>query len=222
MYPVPCPATVPPVTATHRATLSRQVIAAKALELIDEVGLAGLSMRKLGHELGVEAMSLYHYVENKSDLLDAVLDALFAEVDLPVGLPEADWEQAVRLGFGSFHDVLVRHPDAMQLFATRPVKTEGGLRVLQWSYQRFQAVGLDVEQAMLAVHFGVSFVMGHVANELGAMAAIRDCSEVELDGVEDPDLIALARRRGTICSRRMFDAGMDSLVAGLRADYDLP
>lgn len=209
------------VTAPSRAVLSRDIIAQKALELIDLGGLGGLSMRKLGNELGVEAMSLYHYVENKDDLLDAVVDALFAEVELPVDLPDPDWEQAVRLGFGSFHEVLVRHPAAVELFSGRPAKSERALRVLTWSYRRFQAVGLDMVQSMHALQFGVSFTMGHAANELGAHALIAE-DGIDLDRIEDPDLAALMKQRVEITSDELFVSGMDALVAGLRSAYDLP
>ena len=68
------------MTVTERAPLNRALIAETALSLIDERGLDQLSMRKLGAELGVEAMSLYNHVDNKDDLLDAVADRLYEHI----------------------------------------------------------------------------------------------------------------------------------------------
>ena len=130
------------MTTGDRRTLSRDVVGAAALGLIDREGLEGLSMRKLGAELGVEAMSLYHYVESKDDLLDAVLDRLYAEVDLPRDLPDEEWEKAVRLGLGAFHRVLIDHPAALVLFASRPALSPASLGVIHWSFRRFEVMGV--------------------------------------------------------------------------------
>lgn len=205
-----------------RAALSRELIARTALALTDEAGLAGLSMRKLGNELGVEAMSLYHYVDNKDDLLDAVLDTLFGEVELPLDVPDDNWELAVRRGFRSFHEVLVRHPAAVELFASRPAKSEQALRVLLWSFGRFQAVGLDGSRSAKAFHVAVSFVMGHVAFELGAMALIRAGGGTDIDQVDDPELRRLIQGQRDVDSNDLFEAGLDVVVEGLRAAFELP
>lgn len=210
------------MTAPTRATLTRNLIARTALELTDAGGLASLSMRKLGGELGVEAMSLYHYVENKDDLLDAMLDVLYNEVVLPVDVPDHDWERSMRLGFSSFHDVLVRHPAALELFSTRPARSEAALNVLLWSYGRLQAVGLGVDEACHAFQFAVSFVMGHVANEVGVMALVTEGEGIDLAGLGDPALREMLERRRAITSEAMFAAGLDLMVAGLRSQYNLP
>jgi len=210
------------VSVPTRAALSRELIAQTALALTDEGGLAGLSMRKLGNELGVEAMSLYHYVDNKDDLLDAILDTLFGEVELPMDVPDENWELAVRRGLRSFHEVLVRHPAALELFASRPAKTDQAVRVLLWSFGRFQAVGLDVERSAQAFHVAVSFVMGHVALELGAMALIRAGGGMDVDAVDDPALRQLIQAQRDVESNVIFEAGLDVAVAGLRHAFELP
>lgn len=198
------------------------MIARTALQLTDESGLAGLSMRKLGGMLGVEAMSLYHYVTNKDDLLDAVLDCLYCEIALPVDIPPDDWETAIRRGLRSFRQVLVDHPAALELFASRPAKTEAALDVLVWSYSRFQTVGLGVAQSCHALHFAVSFVMGHVASELGAMAILSDGTGPDPRSIENPAARDFLLQRQSISSDEMFESGLDAVVAGLRAAYRLP
>ncbi len=199
-----------------RPTLSREVIAAAALALIDANGLAGLSMRKLGAELGVEAMSLYHYIENKSDLLDAVVDHLYGEIDLPTSIDIANWEQAIRQGLRAFLTVLLEHEAAPELFASRSVRSENSMRVLHWAHERFVGVGLSVEQAHMALHLAVSFAMGHAVNEIGTSVAPQPAGDV-------PDaMAAYFGQIEQITGDEMFEAGLDMLVAGIRRHFDLP
>ena len=77
-----------------RAPLSRERVLRAAVALADENGIASLTMRKLGEAVGVEAMSLYNHVANKDDLLDGMIDVVFAEIDLPAR--DADWKTAMR------------------------------------------------------------------------------------------------------------------------------
>lgn len=200
-----------------RPALSRERIAAAALALIDANGLSGLSMRKLGAELGVEAMSLYHYIENKNDLLDAVADHLYAEIDLPTSVDPSDWERAIRLGLRAFRDVLLEHEAALELFASRQIRSAQSMGVLHWAHERFVAVGLSVEQAHQALHTAVSFVMGHAANEM------RDGGEAPTPSEDvSPEISAYFARVDSITPDELFAVGVDVVVAGLRQFYDLP
>jgi len=91
--------------ATKRKPLSRERILETALAFTDENGIDALSMRKLGQELGFEAMSLYNHVANKDDLLDGILDLVLAEMEPPDpkgGLP------AIRAAALSAHEALKR------------------------------------------------------------------------------------------------------------------
>ncbi|MFF7892470.1 TetR/AcrR family transcriptional regulator [Streptomyces sp. NPDC007907] len=100
-----------------RETLTRQRILRAAVELADTGGLETLSMRKLGEAVGVEAMSLYNHVANKDDLLDGMIDLVFAEVELPT--PDDDWRQAMRQRALSMRHVLSRHRWAIGLMESR-------------------------------------------------------------------------------------------------------
>ena len=204
------------MTDAPRPALSRERIASTALELIDANGLSGLSMRKLGAELGVEAMSLYHYVKNKDDLLDAVADHLYGVIDLPMSVDPLDWEQAIRLGLGAFHDVLLEHDAALELFASRQVRSARSMGVLHWAHERFVAVGLSLEEAHKALHMAVSFVMGHAASETGG-----EMQAVTPDDA-NPEMAAYFAHVETVTPEQQFEAGVDIVVAGLRQFYDLP
>jgi len=100
-----------------RARLSRERVVRAAIARADAGGIESLSMRKLGEELGVEAMSLYTHVANKDDLLDGMTDAVFAEIELPGD--GDDWRPAMRTRAISTRDVLARHPWATPLMQSR-------------------------------------------------------------------------------------------------------
>ncbi len=203
-----------------RSPLSRELIAETALRLTDEVGLDGLSMRKLGGELGVEAMSLYHYVANKDDLLDAVLDLLYTEIDLPLDVPDDKWEVALRGGLSAFNDVLLAHPGAVELFIARPPKSPEAIRVLHWAYQRFELRGLTPAQSSAAFRFAVSYVMGHASREIGSAAITNTDEGLEMAGVSDPEYRAFLIEHGRLTAAELFETGLDLVVAGLRATYE--
>ena len=88
-----------------------------AVALADGSGIAGLSMRKLGEQLGVEAMSLYEHVANQDDLLDGMVDSVFAEIELARDQPS--WRAAMRDRAISVRTVLKRHPWAVPLMQSR-------------------------------------------------------------------------------------------------------
>jgi AcrR family transcriptional regulator len=109
-----------------RAALSRDGVVRSAIELADEHGLDALTMRRLGEALGVEAMSLYNHVANKDDLLDGMIDAVFAEVDLPA--LDGDWRAEVRRRMVSMRAALSRHRWANGLMESRAAPGPANLR----------------------------------------------------------------------------------------------
>ena len=88
------------MTETARKPLSRDLVLETAVTLADHEGLGALSMRRLGQELGVEAMSLYHHVANKEALLDGMVDAVVGELIAEVG-PGGGPGRRARLGCGA-------------------------------------------------------------------------------------------------------------------------
>jgi AcrR family transcriptional regulator len=97
--------------------LSRERVVRAAMALADAGGIDALTMRRLGDELGVEAMSLYKHVANKDDLIDGMTDAVFAEIELPSGA--TDWRTAMRERAVSVRAALSRHPWATPLMQSR-------------------------------------------------------------------------------------------------------
>lgn len=102
--------------ARKRRVLTREKVLDAAVNLANDVGINGLSMRKLAQAVGVEAMSLYNHVKNKDDLLDAMVEQVFAQITVPrVG---GDWRDEMRVRALSAHAVLKRNPwAAMQIMS---------------------------------------------------------------------------------------------------------
>ena len=97
--------------------LTRAGIVAAAAELADTEGLAALSMRSVAQRLGVTVMSLYNHVANKEELLDGMIDVVFAEFYAPV--PGAEWRSELRRRAVTAREVLKRHPWAVGLMDSR-------------------------------------------------------------------------------------------------------
>ena len=100
-----------------RVPLTRERVLHAAVALADESGSESLSMRKLGEAVGVEAMSLYHHVANKDDLLDGMIDVVFSEIDL--SFRGKDWKTAMRRRAVSARHVLARHGWAIGFMESR-------------------------------------------------------------------------------------------------------
>jgi AcrR family transcriptional regulator len=150
-----------------RVPLSRERVLDAAVALADEGGIESLSMRKLAQALGVEAMSLYNHVANKGDLVEAIVDRVVAEIELPSG---ADWETAIRRCAVSAHDALLRHPWACSLVIS-PGAVPGGpnarLRYIEWMLATLRDAGFSPELTYHAYHALDSYILGFTYWQLG-------------------------------------------------------
>jgi AcrR family transcriptional regulator len=152
------------MSVTERLPLTRERIVAAAVVLADENGVDALSMRKLGAALGVEAMSLYNHVANKEDLLDAVLDAILLEMDLPD--PDGPWDDQLRAIAHAFRRVGHAHPRIFPLFGSRSIRSVDGFRPLEQSYAAIRKAGLPPDEAFDAFGSLAAYVFGYVLTEL--------------------------------------------------------
>lgn len=141
-----------------RGHLTRSRIAETAIQLIEEQGLEKLSMRKLGGRLGVEAMSLYNHVKNKSDLLDAVHEQLLLEFRVPA---TADWAEAIRETSRAFMELLRAHPGCIPLMATRSATAPGSLQALEDCVSLLIKAGFSPADSLMAFQSVFSLLLGH-------------------------------------------------------------
>ena len=154
----------------QRAPLTRERVVRSAISLADESGIEAVSMRKLAKELGVEAMSLYNHVSNKGDLVDAMVEFVVREIELP---SELDWETAVRTCAISAYDTLMRHPWACSLvMAPRNLRLEDNPRLLymEWLLDRLDRAGFSSELTYRGYHALDSHIFGFAMWHLGHAA----------------------------------------------------
>ncbi|MCM3924324.1 TetR family transcriptional regulator [Frankia sp. AiPs1] len=131
-----------------RQTLSRRKILDAALRLADERGLAGLTMRRLAAEFGVEAMSLYNHVANKRDLLDGIAARVFESIPLPD--PALAWDERLRfLGNGAFA-AFAAHPVVARAVVAGEAdpRSVRALRVIDAFFGALLDAGLDEPSAV--------------------------------------------------------------------------
>ncbi len=145
------------------AGLSKQRVVAEAVRLADREGLEGLSMRRLAGTLGAGAMSLYHYVASKEELLDAMTDIVFEEIELPP--EETDWQSAMRREAASTRQVLARHPWAIVLMESRTSPGPAHLRHREAVTACLRRAGFPVLTATHANWLLNSYVYGFALQE---------------------------------------------------------
>jgi AcrR family transcriptional regulator len=134
-----------------------------AVALADESGSESLSMRKLGEAVGVEAMSLYHHVANKEDLLDGMIDVVFGEIDLPAG--GDDWKTAMRQRGVSARRVLSRHGWAIGFMESRSSPGPATLRHHDAVLGCLRDAGFSIELAAHAFSVLDSYIYGFALQE---------------------------------------------------------
>ena len=152
-----------------------------AIALADRDGIEALSMRRLAEEVGVEAMSLYYYVENKDDILAGMLELVMEEIDTPaVGSDGLDWKEAIRTGAISFHGVLRKHTWARGLMLSPKTLRPWRMRFMDWLLGALKDAGFSPELTYHAYHALDSHLIGSTAWEAGYAAFARNSKMADL------------------------------------------
>lgn len=154
----------------RRLPLTRQRIAEAALRVIDRDGLNALTMKRLGSELGVEAMSLYFHFSKKDEILDEVVDLLFRELQLPQAAKEdgPDWAEVARELFLNMRRHLQHHLNAVVLVASRSVHSVEALAPTEISLRNLRQAGFDEWEAIDGHRLLLSFTLGYLISEASA------------------------------------------------------
>jgi AcrR family transcriptional regulator len=150
----------------RREPISRDAIVAAAVRLLDREGLAALSMRRLGEELGAGAASLYWHVGSKDGLLDLVLDELIGEVEVPAPDP-AHWREQLKETAKSQRRVSLRHPYLVRVSIGRIPMGPNALRVTEGTLAILRAGGLSPRLAVQGYLLLIDTVNGFTLDETG-------------------------------------------------------
>ena len=200
------------------AGLDRRAILEAALRLVDARGLEALSMRKLGAQLGVQAMTLYYYVPSKAALVQGLAEIVLEQLELP-SAPVGDWPAAVRDVARSFRLLGLRHPNAFPLLATVGFDNPASYRPTEVILDVLGSAGFGAELAFTAFTTIKSYVVGHVLWILGDRLLGRGepGPPPSLPADAFPRLASYVPYLAVCEPEAEFERGLDVLVAGLEA-----
>ena len=148
-----------------RENLTRERVLRAAIALADRDGIDSLSMRKLGQELNVEAMSLYNYISNKEELLDAMCDFIVSLFDPPE--LNIDWKESLRQSYISAQKTLWNHPWACGLSMSRPNIGSAALMNAETTMGVLRRAGFSTQLTHHAMHALDNHLYGSTLQEIG-------------------------------------------------------
>lgn len=200
------------------APLERGRIVSAALSIVDHEGLKALSMRRLGSELGVDPMAVYYYLPNKQALLDAIVEAVMAAVDLSVIDCSQPPEERIFCAARAYADALLAHANALPILLVHGPVTADALRPVELLTGILRDAGLPPEKALSGMNAIAAAVRGYAGMVSERKASLKEWRAFRrsLPAAEFPYLVeALA------ASDRSFDHalefGIRALVRGLLA-----
>jgi AcrR family transcriptional regulator len=201
-----------------RTPLTRDRIIDAAVALADTGGVEELSMRKLGAELGVEAMSLYNHVENKDDILDGMIDQVFRAIPLPAG--DSDWRVSIRETALTALDQFIAHPWVVNLLMQRGNYGNSSLLFMDRALGLLRGAGFSEEDTHHAWQMLASHTMGYAFQQMSG-GQDKDSWERDFPDLSRfPNVAALAPYLANCEFGTEFAFGLDIIVAGLEARLD--
>jgi TetR/AcrR family transcriptional regulator, tetracycline repressor protein len=217
-------------TKTDRVRLDRGAVVARALALVDADGLEALTIRRIAVDLGVTPMALYWHFRNKDELLDALVEHLFATVTLPA-VPEVgglDWSEQLHVALTAFATALRPHPALAPLTQARVLFSAPGLLMAERALGLLREGGFSAEQSAQIGGYLVGAVVTLVVAEPGvttepdlelrqSQTRARQAALRSLSPSDYPNVIACAEPL-TFCANddAYFAQGIDLLIAGVR------
>lgn len=149
--------------ANKRVPLDRERVLRCAIRIADAEGNLALTIRSLAKELGVKPMAIYHHVLNKEEILDGIIDMVFAEIDLPP--TDIDWKAAMRHRAISARLTLARHPWAIPLMESRTDPGKASLRHHDAVIGSLRRAGFSIEMTAHAYSLLDSYIYGFALQE---------------------------------------------------------
>lgn len=203
----------------QRAALSRDRIVRAAVRYIDTHGLGGLSMHKLGAELDVKAMSLYKYVANKDDLLDGVVEELWAEVE-NAAPATSDWRDGYRSVARALRDTVHHHPNAATLITSHGIMPVPALRCIQTHITAASGSGVPETRAYAWLRTISSYALGTALNDVAWGSGREGCRSTTVGELLRPGVSQeLADVAEVFCGQSdpdaQFETGLGLMLRGI-------
>lgn len=209
----------------QREKLSRKRIVEAALAIMDDEGLEAVTMRRVGRDLGVEAMSLYNHVRDKDDLLTGIRAHVLSQFEDPG--TEGPWEERARQAARSWRQVLRAHPDMLRLISEEktPDLSPDAIRPSEVALRMIREIGLSDADAVKAFCAFGGYILGFVMFEVGTMQAKRDAAKLKspellaagLSADEFPCFLSSLPHLVVDDINERFEYGLDLMIAGMRA-----
>jgi AcrR family transcriptional regulator len=212
--------------ANGSGKVTREMVLAAALEIIDADGAGGLSMRRLARALGRDPMILYRHAPNKAALLDGVAETVLAQ--LTVDPADPDWAAQLRAVARHYRALALAHPHVVPLLVTRPLATplalrpKGTLRPLEDVLALLTGAGFSGPDALHIYRALFGFLHGHILNELQELVDNPDETDDllrlglhRLPIGEFPLLRSLAPVLASYDGAAELERGLDILITGL-------
>lgn len=197
--------------------LTRDKICKAALDVINEEGLEGLSMRRLAQELNIEAASLYNHIKNKSELLDLIQDNLFK--NLPTPKEQIDWKKYLNQFAVAMRNGLLQYPNVVPLFATRPSITAAALEQTENTFRIMRDAGFKYADIIFAYQSLCVFVLGHLQAEVGHVPGEKAEMDPSIANVLEqkkfPHLMNAYSKSGFKHYDKWFKFGIKIMITGL-------
>jgi len=213
--------------------ITRELVLATALELIDRDGAGALSMRRLAAALDRDPMILYRHASGKAALLDGVVETVLAQ--LHVDPADPDWTAQLRAVARAYRGLALAHPNVVPLLVTRPLATplalrpRGTLRPLEDLLALLTRAGFSGPDALHVYRALFGFLNGHILNELQELVENPDETDDllrlglhRLPLSEFPLLRSLAHTLACYDGAAELERGLDILLAGLAATLSPP
>ncbi|MFL5727641.1 MAG: TetR/AcrR family transcriptional regulator [Chloroflexota bacterium] len=191
-----------------RSPLTRERVLRAAVALADEGGIEAVSMRRLGQELGVEAMALYRHVRNKEELVDGVIDLVVGEIVPPKF--DADWRSAMRKLSLAARAVMLRHAWAPSLIVDRPTIGPATLGHIERVMAILRGGGFSLDMAHHALHVLGSRILGFTQDPFNDAA----------DPRPDPETAAGVARVLAISYPNLGELALDAAHSGALGGCD--
>ncbi len=202
--------------------LKREQIVRTALELVDREGLKALSMRRLGAELGADPMAVYYHIPNKQALLDAIVEAVMAGIDLSVDNPAAPPVERILRAAHAYLDAMMAHVNALPIVLAHGPSTPAALRPVELLIGILRDAGLPPAEALAGMNTIAAAVRGVVGMMASGPAKRPSPEQLEAMARSFPsnEFPCLNEAMGYIGDSlgRGFDFGIGALARGLLAE----
>lgn len=159
------PAPTETASGGRRVPLDRERVLRGAVAVADTGGIAALTIRSLAERLGVKPMTVYHYVANKEEILDGIVDLVFSEIELPAS--DGDWRVEIRQRADSARQALRAHPWAIGLMESRTSPGPATLRHHDAVIATLRGAGFSPSLTAHAYALLDSYIYGFALQEAG-------------------------------------------------------